>query len=41
MYLIVKEVIAEHCNQVLLKVIHRGKKKQRDLDGEVGGKREK
>ena len=37
LYFIVKKVVAEHCNQVLLKIIHRGKKKQRDLDGEVGG----
>lgn len=39
MYLIVKKVIAEHCNQVLFKIIHRGKKKQRNLDGRWGHER--
>ena len=40
MYLIVKKIVTEHCNQILLKIIHRGKKKQRDLDGRWGHEKE-
>ena len=39
MYLIVKKIVAEHCNQILFKIIHRGKKKQRNLDGRWGHER--